>query len=78
MSVAVDAGERLVILAGDASYTEELMLEGAADGVTADPATAMETLGALRALSEQRPCVYLPAHDPASQKRLAALTPGHR
>jgi glyoxylase-like metal-dependent hydrolase (beta-lactamase superfamily II) len=77
MSVAVDAGERLVILAGDASYTEELMLEGAADGVTADPATATETLGALRALSEQRPCVYLPTHDPASQKRLAALTPGH-
>jgi N-acyl homoserine lactone hydrolase len=73
MSVAVDLGERLVILAGDASYTEQLMLDGAADGVTADPATATSTLNALRALTEQRPCVYLPTHDPVSQDRLAGM-----
>jgi N-acyl homoserine lactone hydrolase len=72
MSVVVDTGNLLVILAGDTSYTEQLMLEGAADGVTNSVATATKTLAQLRALTEQRPSVYLPTHDPASADRLAA------
>jgi N-acyl homoserine lactone hydrolase len=73
MSVAVDMGERLVVLAGDASYTERLMLDGVADGVTGDPAVAAATLAALRSLAQSRPTVYLPSHDPESRGRLAAL-----
>jgi glyoxylase-like metal-dependent hydrolase (beta-lactamase superfamily II) len=73
MSVAVDLGEQLVILAGDTSYTEQLMLDEAADGVTTDPATATATLSAIRALTEQRACVYLPTHDPESESRLAGM-----
>jgi glyoxylase-like metal-dependent hydrolase (beta-lactamase superfamily II) len=73
MSVAVDLGEQLVILAGDASYTQQLMLDGSADGVTNDPGTATATLAALRSIAESRPTVYLPSHDPHSQARLARL-----
>jgi glyoxylase-like metal-dependent hydrolase (beta-lactamase superfamily II) len=74
MSVAVDLGEQLVILAGDASYTQQLMLDGTADGVTNDPGNATATLAALRSIAESRPTVYLPSHDPHSQERLVTLT----
>jgi N-acyl homoserine lactone hydrolase len=73
MSVAVDLGEHLVVLAGDASYTQDLMLDGVADGVTNDVRTARSTLGALRALADSRPTIYLPSHDPDSPRRLASL-----
>lgn len=72
MSVAVESAERLVLLAGDTSYTQELMLDGTADGVTDDPATARRTLGLVRDLANARPTVYLPSHDPDAVRRLAA------
>lgn len=75
MSVALDLGDHLILLAGDTSYTQQLMLEGTADGVTNDQHTARATLTALRALAHERPTVYLPSHDPASTSRLAALEP---
>jgi N-acyl homoserine lactone hydrolase len=68
VSVVVEEGDRLVFLAGDASYTDAL----AVDGVTAAPATARETLDRIRALARERPTVYLPSHDPGSVARLEA------
>ncbi len=73
MSVAVDLHDRLVLLAGDASYTQDLMLDGIADGVTNDVRTARSTLAALRALVDSRPTIYLPSHDPDSPGRLNRL-----
>jgi len=61
-------------LAGDASYTEKLMLAGQADGVCADDEMAVRTLSAIRHLCKERPTVYLPTHDSESAARLA----GHR
>jgi N-acyl homoserine lactone hydrolase len=78
MSVAIEMPGQLVILAGDASYTEQLMLDGIADGVTNDPTTANASLTALSNLAKNRRTIYLPSHDPASQARLAASTAGHR
>jgi len=75
MSVAVDLHDRLVLLAGDASYTQDLMLAGVADGVTNDARTARSTLAALRALAQSRPTIYLPSHDPDSPRRLADREP---
>lgn len=75
MSVAVDLGGDLVILAGDASYTERLMLECAADGVTNQPRIAVDTLERLRSLTQSRRAVYLPSHDPESPRRLAEMQP---
>jgi glyoxylase-like metal-dependent hydrolase (beta-lactamase superfamily II) len=75
ISVAVDLHDRLVLLAGDASYTQDLMLEGVADGVTNDVQAARSTLAAIRALAHSRATVYLPSHDPDSPRRLASMQP---
>src|SRR5262249_55592152 len=58
------------VIAGDASYTEALMLAGQIDGVSAHDATALATLRMLKRLAADRPTVYLPTHDPESAERL--------
>jgi N-acyl homoserine lactone hydrolase len=69
--LAVD-DDMTYVIAGDASYNEELMLAGRVDGVSADERVAGATLGAIRRLAEERPTVYLPTHDPQSAARLAS------
>jgi N-acyl homoserine lactone hydrolase len=59
------------VIAGDASYTEALMLAGQIDGVSAHDATALTTLRMLKRLAAERPTVYLPTHDPESAQRLS-------
>jgi N-acyl homoserine lactone hydrolase len=82
VSVAVEEGDLIVFLAGDSSYTEELMLEGTVDGVSPDVPTAIRTLERINALVSERPTVFLPSHDPGSRERLAvrraAVAPGSR
>jgi N-acyl homoserine lactone hydrolase len=75
MSVAVEEGDRVVFLAGDSSYTEDLMLRGVVDGVSPDVPAAARTLERINALVSERPTVFLPSHDPASGERLAARRP---
>jgi N-acyl homoserine lactone hydrolase len=58
-----------LLLAGDASFTEQLMLDGIVDGVAIDARAARETLGRLQRHTRSRPTVYLPAHDPRSAHR---------
>jgi N-acyl homoserine lactone hydrolase len=72
IAVVLDEGSRAVFFAGDASYTEALMVEGAIDGVAPDERAARETLDRIRDLTRQRPVVYLPSHDPEAGGRLAA------
>ncbi len=71
LSVAVEDGDEVVLLAGDASYTEALMLAGVVDGVAPDERAARESIDRIRGLAARRPLVYLPSHDPASGERLA-------
>ena len=73
LSVIVEqpGGPRLV-LAGDASYRQDLMLDGVVDGVAADERAARETLGRLQRYVREQPTVYLPAHDPGSNERFSA------
>jgi glyoxylase-like metal-dependent hydrolase (beta-lactamase superfamily II) len=71
LSLAVDDDDGLVILAGDASYTEANMTAGQVDGVSADETVARATLAKLRDLATRRSAVYLPTHDPDSALRLA-------
>lgn len=70
LSVAIEVGDTVVLLAGDASYTEQAMLDGIADGVAPAPGLARETLARLRELAARRPTIYLPTHDPDSVRRL--------
>jgi glyoxylase-like metal-dependent hydrolase (beta-lactamase superfamily II) len=71
VSVLVQDGDLNIILAGDASYSEALMLSGTVDGVSADDRVSRSTLGALANFAQSRPTVYLPTHDPESENRLA-------
>jgi glyoxylase-like metal-dependent hydrolase (beta-lactamase superfamily II) len=72
LSVVVEDDDALVFLAGDASYTQRLMLEGRADGVAPKPSQSIQTLTRIQRLVAERPTVYLPSHDPEAATRLAA------
>jgi len=69
LSVIVEEDGQVLFLAGDTSYTQQLMLDGKVDGVTQDPAVARRTHAAIRQFASERPTVYLPAHDPESGAR---------
>jgi glyoxylase-like metal-dependent hydrolase (beta-lactamase superfamily II) len=76
LSVVVEDHDGTVFFfASDASYTEQHMLDGRADGVSPDPAAARRSLAGVRELAQQRPTVYLPAHDPESVDRLLERRP---
>jgi glyoxylase-like metal-dependent hydrolase (beta-lactamase superfamily II) len=68
--VLVDAGDHTVILGGDSSYAEDLMLQGKVDGVGADEEAARLTLERIRAYAAAVPTVYLVSHDPDTGARL--------
>ena len=72
LSVALEDGDTVFLFAADASYTQELMLAGVVDGVSPDPGAARATLRTIRALTTERPTVYLPSHDPDAAARLIA------
>jgi N-acyl homoserine lactone hydrolase len=71
IGVIVEDGDHLVLLAGDSSYTEDLMLRGVVDGPSPDDAIARRTHARIRELGAQTPTVYLVAHDPQTADRLA-------
>jgi glyoxylase-like metal-dependent hydrolase (beta-lactamase superfamily II) len=71
MGVVVEEDDHVVLLAGDSSYNQELMLRGAVDGVSPDEAVARRTHERIRAFAAEKPTVYLVAHDPQTGDRLA-------
>ena len=71
VSIIVQDDDTSIMLAGDTSYNERLMLAGKVDGVSADEGVAGATLNAIGRLVQARNTVYLPTHDPLSAVRLA-------
>ena len=71
VSVALDDGDRRIVLVGDAAYSQDNLLAGRVDGISPVEATARATLARLAALAAERPTVLLPTHDPAAADRLA-------
>jgi N-acyl homoserine lactone hydrolase len=71
IGVLVDEGDHTVFLAGDSSYTQDLMLRGRADGVGADEEAEQLTHERIRAFAAETPTVYLVAHDPETGARLS-------
>ncbi|GHF54330.1 glyoxylase-like metal-dependent hydrolase (beta-lactamase superfamily II) [Deinococcus metalli] len=67
-------GDVDILLAGDASYTQDALLTGQVDGVSPDEGQARATLARIRVLAHERPLVYLPTHDPDSAARLLGKT----
>jgi glyoxylase-like metal-dependent hydrolase (beta-lactamase superfamily II) len=71
IGVLVDSGDQTVFVAGDSSYTQDLMLRGTPDGVGADEDAELLTHERIRAFAAENPTVYLVAHDPETAARLA-------
>jgi glyoxylase-like metal-dependent hydrolase (beta-lactamase superfamily II) len=69
--VLVQDGDDAILCAGDASYTEDLMLAGKVDGVSPDASMSRATLAAIREFAARQQTIYLPTHDPDSATRLA-------
>jgi glyoxylase-like metal-dependent hydrolase (beta-lactamase superfamily II) len=69
-SVIVKIDEISYFLAGDTSYTQELLLEKHPDGVSPNPGIARQTLDKILQYAKSEPTVYLPTHDPNSEDRL--------
>jgi glyoxylase-like metal-dependent hydrolase (beta-lactamase superfamily II) len=72
ISVVVRDNNGAFFLAGDTSYTEELMHRRIVDGVGPDVAQSLKTLDRINRFVEEIPTVYLPSHDPESKNRLDA------
>jgi N-acyl homoserine lactone hydrolase len=71
IGVLVEDGDHTVFLAGDSSYTQELMLRGRPDGVGVDEDVERLTHERIRTYAAAHPTVYLVAHDPGTAARLA-------
>jgi glyoxylase-like metal-dependent hydrolase (beta-lactamase superfamily II) len=71
IGVLVDERGQTVFLAGDSSYTQDLMLRGKVDGVGSDDDAERLTHERIRAYAAANPTVYLVAHDPDTGARLA-------
>lgn len=71
LSVIVHDGDHAIFLAGDTSYTEELLIEHAPDGVGPNEAQEIDTHRRILAFARSVPTVYLPSHDPAAAQRLS-------
>ena len=75
VSVVLDEGDTVLFLAGDTSYDQGLMVEGAIDGVCPNPDAARESMKRIRELCASRPTVYLPGHDAGAGERLEQRSP---
>lgn len=75
VSVVVEAEEVSYFLAGDTSYTQQLLLDRKPDGVSPHATVTLQTIDTIRQLAHSRPLVYLPSHDPASKVRLQQKQP---
>ena len=70
VSVIVKTEGLSYFLAGDTSYSEELLLERHPDGVSPDVEVAKQTMTHILSYAAAEPIVYLPTHDPRSAERL--------
>ncbi len=69
-SVLVVDGGTSYFLAGDATYTQQALLEHQVDGVSSSKADAQRTFEKILEYAKAHPTVYLPTHDPESLQRL--------
>ncbi len=75
MSVLLEEDSQLICFAGDASYSQDLLLADAVDGVGPDPAAQRRTHQRLLELAVQTPTVYLPTHEWEAGRRLIYREP---
>ena len=67
-------GDVNLLLAGDTSYDQDLLIRGGVDGVSPNEEISRGTMNRIVSLAQERPVVYLPSHDPETEKRLKQLS----
>jgi glyoxylase-like metal-dependent hydrolase (beta-lactamase superfamily II) len=75
LSVILHDGDLSIFFAGDASYTEDLLISGTSDGIGMDPQAQRDSHKKILAYAERNSTIYLPSHDPGSKDRLINRTP---
>lgn len=75
LSVILQENNRSICFAGDASYTQDLLLADALDGVAPNAADMRKSHGQILALAGKLPTVYLPSHEWAALERLQQRQP---
>lgn len=71
LSVVVEQPDHLVVLTGDAAYSERALLAGTVDGVAQDARAHRRSTALLRELGGRHRVVFAPTHDPQTPRRLA-------
>ena len=72
LGVVLQEADHSVFFAGDASYSQSLLLRGVVDGVAPDEEAYRVSQSRIRAYAVSTPTVYLVAHDPETKARLVA------
>ena len=70
ISVVLQDSDVSYFFAGDASYSEQLMVDQKIDGLALNGQEAKKTLQRIQQFAGSTPCIYLPTHDPESGDRL--------
>lgn len=70
ISVIVKSEDMLYFLAGDTTYSEELLVKNIPDGVSPRVSKTLDTMSKIRDLGRTEPTIYLPTHDEKSEDRL--------
>jgi N-acyl homoserine lactone hydrolase len=71
VAIVVDEGERHVMLAGDSAYSRAQLLDLCPDGVSLSAALAVRSMRRIVEHARRHPTVFLPSHDPDSERRLS-------
>ncbi len=72
-SVLVKRDDHWVLIAGDVSYSQSQMQETVLDGMLMNPRASIDSLQRIKAFCSNNKVIYLPCHDPESQRRLEQL-----
>lgn len=75
LSVILNEGDLSIFFAGDASYTEDMLISGKTDGIGMDPQAQRDSHKEILDYAEQNATIYLPSHDPGSKERLINRIP---
>lgn len=71
LSVIIKDGSQALFLAGDTSYSQDLLLTDALDGVGPSATDIHDSHRRTLTFAQQTPTVYLPSHEWEAQQRLA-------
>lgn len=75
MSVILLEDDLSIMFAGDASYSDELLIADVTDGIGPDPISQKKTHAQILAYADEHPTVFLPSHDPKARERLINRSP---